>query len=103
VGECALGKLTGFRQEAQVVLQQSGMPEVGLGAALERFELVAQGEVYCRIDIVNQESATIVLSALPEFPLEIEPSRARQFVEAWRERARMQAQPYEVHAEQREV
>ena len=79
------------------------MPEVGLGAGLERFELVAQGDVYCVIDIVNQESASIVLTALPEFPLEIEARRARQFVAAWRERGNMLSQPYEVRQEQREV
>jgi hypothetical protein len=79
------------------------VPEVGLGAALERFELVAEGEVYCVIDIVDEQHATIVLTALPEFPLEIGCDRARQFVAAWRERNTIQAQPYEAHREQREV
>ena len=80
-----------------------GMPEVGLGAALERFELELRGEEYCVVDIVEAERASIVLSALPEFPLEINAERARQFVAAWRERNNMQGQPYEVHTEQREV
>jgi hypothetical protein len=79
------------------------MPEVGLGAALERFELQVQGEEYCVVDIVDDDQASIVLSALPEFPLEIKAERARQFVAAWRERNNMQGQPYEVHKEQREV
>jgi len=79
------------------------MPEVGLGAALERFELVAQGEMYCVVDIVNEDKASIVLAALEEFPLEINAARARQLVEAWRERANMQHQSYEVRREQREV
>jgi hypothetical protein len=79
------------------------MPEVGLGAALERYTLVANGEEYCVIDIVEHGDASIVLSALPEFPLEIDADRARQFVAAWRERSNVQAQPYEVHQEQREV
>ena len=79
------------------------MPEVGLGAALERFELVAQGEMYCVVDIVNDDKASIVLTALEEFPLEINADRARQFVEAWRARANMQNQSYAVRREQREV
>ena len=78
------------------------MPEVGPGVALERFELVAQGEVYCTVDIVDQEAASLVLTALPDFPLELRAERARQFVEAWRQRANV-AQPYEVRQEQREV
>src|SRR4051794_29971523 len=69
---------------AQVVLMSLSMPEVGLGAALERFELAARGETFCTIDIVDEERASIVLEVLPEFPLEIHSDRARQFVEAWR-------------------
>ena len=53
------------------------MPEVGLGAALERFELQMQGEDYCVVDIVDGQQASIVLNALPEFPLEVKPERAR--------------------------
>jgi hypothetical protein len=79
------------------------MPEVGLGAALERFELVAQGNVCCTIDIVDSHTASIVLPSLPEFALDIDAGRARQFVAAWRERNNIQSQPYEVHEEQREV
>ncbi len=79
------------------------MPEVGLGAALERFELQAHEQEWCVVDIVNDEHATLVLQALPDFPLEIKPERARQFVAAWRERNNMQGQPYEVHKEEREV
>jgi hypothetical protein len=79
------------------------MPEVGLGAALERFELAAQGEVYCVIDIVDQQLATITLSALPEFPLKIDADMARQFVSAWEQRANMQGKAYEARPEQREV
>ncbi len=79
------------------------MPEVGPGVGLERFELVAQGDVYCVVDIVDQEVASIVLTALPEFPLELEAGRARRFVEAWRQRANVAAQPYEVRLQQREI
>jgi hypothetical protein len=79
------------------------MPEVGLGAALERFELEMRGEAQCVVDIVDHERASIVLNALPDFPLEINAERARQFVAAWRERNNMQGQPYEVRTEQREV
>jgi hypothetical protein len=85
------------------VRSEKGMPEVGLGAALERFELDVRGEQCCVVDIVNDEQASIVLTELPDFPLEIKPERARQFVAAWRERNNMQGQPYEVHLEQREV
>jgi len=79
------------------------MREVGLGAALERFELDFLGEQHCVIDIVNDQEASIILSALPEFPLEIEAARARQFVAAWRERNNIQGQPYEVVEEKRAV
>jgi hypothetical protein len=77
------------------------MPEVGPGVALERFELVAQGDVFCVIDIVEQHTASIVLTALPEFPLELDAEKARQFVAAWRQRANVASQPYEVREEQR--
>ena len=79
------------------------MPEVGLGAALERYELSAQGEVYCTIDIVDQQLASITLTALPEFPLRIDAELARQFVGAWEQRANMQGMAYAAHREQREV
>ena len=79
------------------------MPEVGLGAALERFELVARGDLCCTIDIVDSQTASIVLPSLPEFPLEIDALRARQFVAAWRERNNIQSQSYEVHEEEREI
>lgn len=79
------------------------MPEVGVGAALERFELDILGEQHCVVDIVDDHHATLLLNALPEFPLEIEVARARQFVAAWRERNNIQGQPYAVNEEQREV
>jgi hypothetical protein len=79
------------------------MPEVGLGAALERFELEYQGEQRCVVDIVNDQQASITLNALPEFPLDIDTTRAHQFVAAWRERNNIQGEPYEVRHEQREV
>ena len=41
------------------------MPEIGPGPALERFTLVAQGDVYCIVDIVDHDSASILLTALP--------------------------------------
>jgi hypothetical protein len=79
------------------------MPEVGLGSAQERFELDIQGDQQCVVDIVDENRATIVLNALPEFPLEIDAARARQFVAAWRERNNIQGQPYDVREQQREV
>jgi hypothetical protein len=79
------------------------MPEVGLGLALERFTMVVQGEVSCVVDIVANETASIVLTALPDFPLDIDPDTARQFVAAWRHRAELESQSYEVRQEQREV
>ena len=79
------------------------MPEVGFGAALERFELNVRGEDVCVVEIVDKKSATITLSALADFPLEIKAARAQQFVAAWRERNNMQGKPYEVHVEQRET
>ena len=79
------------------------MPEVSLGLALERFTLVAGGNVYCVVDIVEQDSASIVLTALPEFPLELAADKARQFVAAWRQRAELEAESYEVREEQRKL
>ena len=79
------------------------MPEVGLGAALERFELFVHDQQHCVVDIVDDARATIVLAALPEFPLEVDAARARQFVAAWRERNNIQGQPYEISQEEREV
>jgi hypothetical protein len=77
------------------------MREAGLGLALERFTLVAQGDVYCVVDIVDQDSGSIVLSALPAFPLDLDAEKARKFVAAWRQRAELEAQSYEVREEQR--
>jgi hypothetical protein len=77
------------------------MPEVGLGLALERFTLVAQGDVFCVVDIVDQDAGSIVLTALPAFPLELDAEKARKFVAAWRQRAELEAQSYEVREEQR--
>jgi hypothetical protein len=79
----------------------SGMPEVGLGLALERFTLVAQGAVQCVVDIVDKDAASIVLTALPAFPLDVDAEKARKFVAAWRQRAELEAQSYEVQEEHR--
>jgi hypothetical protein len=79
------------------------MPEVGLGLGLERFELLARGEVQCVVDIVDNDAASLTLTALPDFPLALEAGRAHQFVAAWRTRAELEGQSYEVHKEQREV
>jgi hypothetical protein len=77
------------------------MREAGIGLALERFTLVAQGDVYCVVDIVDEDAGSIVLSALPAFPLQLEAEKARKFVAAWRQRAELEAQSYEVREEQR--
>ena len=77
------------------------MPEVSPGLGLERFTLVSRGDVYCNVDIVEQDVASIVLTVLPDFPLEIDAHRARQFVAAWRQRAELEPQSYEVRLEQR--
>jgi hypothetical protein len=79
------------------------MREVGLGLALERFTLVARGDVYCVVDILEQDTATLVLSALPGFPLDVDATKARHFVSAWRQRSELEAQLYEVREEQQEV
>jgi hypothetical protein len=77
------------------------MPEVSLGLALERFTLIAHGEEYCVVDIVEDDTASILLTALPDFPLELGAETARQFVAAWRTRQELGGQDYEVRAEQR--
>ena len=78
-----------------------GMREVGLGLALERFTLVSQGDVYGVVDIVSEEAGSLVLTALPAFPLDIDADLARKLVAAWRQRAELEAQSYEVREEQR--
>jgi hypothetical protein len=79
------------------------MPEVGPGLGLERFTLLTRGDVYGVVDIVDHEVASLVLAALPSFPLELEAEKARQFVAAWQQRANLEAQLYEVRQEQREL
>jgi hypothetical protein len=75
------------------------MPEVGPGPGQERFSLLTSDHVFCVVDIVDHQTASIVLEALPDFPLEMDPDIARQFVAAWRQRANMESQAYEVREE----
>jgi hypothetical protein len=77
------------------------MREVGLGLPLERFTLLTRGDVYCIVDIVDKDVASIVLTALATSPLDLEADKARQFVAAWRQRADMEPHSFEVREEQR--
>jgi hypothetical protein len=77
------------------------MREVGLGLPLERFELIARGDVYCTVDIVDHDTASMALTALPGSPLGLEAGNAREFVAAWRQRADLEPAEYEVREEQR--
>jgi hypothetical protein len=77
------------------------MPEVGPGLALERFTLVLRGDVHCVVDIVDKQVGSIVLTALADFPLDVDVDKAHQFVAAWRQRAELEPQSYEVRQEQR--
>ncbi|MDQ6671964.1 MAG: hypothetical protein M3069_14690 [Chloroflexota bacterium] len=77
------------------------MPEVGLGLPLERFTLVARGEIYCVVDIVDQDVASVVLTPLPDAPLDVRADKARHLVSAWRLRAEVEPSSYEVREEQR--
>jgi len=79
----------------------AGMREVGLGIPLERFSLLAQGDVYCIVDIVDRDVASIVLTALPGSPLDLDADKARRFIAAWRQHAQLQPEAYEVREEQR--
>ncbi len=79
------------------------MPEVGLGLPLERFTLVARGDVYCVVDFVDQDAASIVLTPVPDASLDLEAAKARQLVSAWKMRAELEPQSYEVRVEQRAV
>ena len=79
------------------------MPEVGLGVGLQRFALLARGEVECIVDIVDNDTASLTLTSLPDFPLALEANRAHQLVAAWQKRAELEGQLYEVREEQREV
>ncbi len=77
------------------------MPEIGPGLALERFTLVLRGEVHCVVDIVDKDVGSIVLTALADFPLDVDAEKARHFVAAWQQRAELEPQSYEVRPEQR--
>jgi hypothetical protein len=77
------------------------MREVGPGIPLERFSLFTRGDVYCIVDIVDQDVASIVLTALPGSPLDVDAQKARQFVAAWRQHAELEPHSYEVRVEQR--
>jgi hypothetical protein len=77
------------------------MRDVGIGIPLERFSLLTRGDVYCIVDIVDQDVASIVLSALPGSPLDLDAEKARQFVAAWRQHAELQPESYAVQEEQR--
>jgi hypothetical protein len=77
------------------------MREVGLGLPLERFTLVTHGDVYGVVDIVDHDAASLALNAMPSSPLDLDANRAREFVAAWRERASLEPQVFEVREEQR--
>jgi len=77
------------------------MPEIGPGLALERFTLLVHGEVHCVVDIVDKDVGSLVLTALADSPLDIDAEKARKFVAAWRQRAELEPQSYEVRQEQR--
>ncbi|MGI9149595.1 MAG: hypothetical protein ACR2IK_24100 [Chloroflexota bacterium] len=77
------------------------MPEIGPGLALERFTLLVRGEVHCVVDIVDKDVGSLVLTALADSPLDIDAEKARKFVAAWRQRAELEPQSYEVRQEQR--
>jgi hypothetical protein len=77
------------------------MREVGLGLPLERFTLVTRGDVYCVVDIVDHDAASVALTVLPSAPLAVAADAARQFVAAWRDHAEKEPQTYEVREEQR--
>ena len=79
------------------------MREVGVGIELKRYELMVDGRAYGQVDRAGDETASLVLAPLPEFPVALEPEQARQLVEAWGQRANIGAQPYAVRAEEREV
>jgi hypothetical protein len=80
------------------------MREVGLGLGLERFTLAKQGSVCCVVDIVDEDVASLTLSPLPDYPLELEAHKARQFVAAWRQHAELEPESeFAVEQEQREV
>jgi hypothetical protein len=76
------------------------MREVGIGLPLERFELVTHGDVYCVVEIVDRDVASIALTALPGSPLELNADKAREFVAAWRQHAEIEPQAYAVREAQ---
>ena len=68
---------------------------------MERFTLLTRGDVYCIVDIVDQDVASIVLTALATTPLDLDATKARQFVAAWRQKADVEPHTFEVREEER--
>jgi len=75
------------------------MPEAGPRIPLERFSLVSKGDVYCVVDIVDGETATIVLTPLPEHPLDVGVDKARSLVAAWQQSGELSSGDHEVREE----
>jgi hypothetical protein len=75
------------------------MPEVGPRIPLERYSLLLKGDVYCVVDVVDGDSASIVLTPLPEQPLEVGLALARALVAGWEQAAQTQGPQYEVRSE----
>jgi hypothetical protein len=77
----------------------SGMPEAGPRVPLERFSLVSKGDVYCVVDIVEDEVASILLTALPDHPVEVGREEARKLVAAWRQSGELNPGDHDVREE----
>jgi hypothetical protein len=79
------------------------MPEVGPRIPLERFSLVLKGDVYCVVDIVDGESASLLLTPLPEQPREVGIELARALVAGWEQAGQTQGAGYEIRPENIEL
>jgi hypothetical protein len=79
------------------------MPEVGPRIPLERYSLLLKGDVYCVVDVVDGDSASIVLTPLPEQALEVDLGEASSLVAGWQQAAQTQGPQYEVRPERIEL
>jgi hypothetical protein len=75
------------------------MPEAGLRIPVERYSLVSKGDVYCIVDVVDADTASVSLTPLPDHPLAVPVDTVRELVAAWRQSAELNPDTYEVREE----
>jgi hypothetical protein len=75
------------------------MPEVSLPIPVERYSLLSKGDVYCVVDVVDADTASVSLTPLPDHPLAVPVGTVRELVAAWRQSAELNPDSYQVREE----